>query len=69
MSRLANKPVEIPSGVEVNVSGQTISVKGKNGELSIDINNKVEFEQADNVINFKGRDGVDGSVAMAGTMR
>lgn len=69
MSRIANKPVEIPSGVEVSISGQNISVKGKNGNLSIDINDKVEFTQEDNVIKFKGKDGVEGSVAMAGTMR
>jgi large subunit ribosomal protein L6 len=69
MSRIANKPVEIPSGVEVNISGQSISVKGKNGALSLDVNDKVTFKQEDNVINFSGVEGVDGSVSMAGTMR
>ncbi len=69
MSRIANKPVEIPSGVDVNISGQTVTVKGKNGEMTLDVNDKVEVAQEDNVINFKGRDGVPGSVAMAGTMR
>jgi large subunit ribosomal protein L6 len=69
MSRIANKPVEIPSGVDVTISGQTISVKGKNGAMSLDVNSKVEFTQQDNTVKFKGRDGVDGSVAMAGTMR
>lgn len=69
MSRIANKPVEIPSGVEVNISGQNISVKGKNGTMSIDINDKVQFIQEGNVIQFSGKEGVDGSVAMAGTMR
>ena len=69
MSRIANKPVEIPSGVEVNISGQTISVKGKNGNMSLDVNEKVEVKQEDNVLQFSGREGVAGSVAMAGTMR
>ena len=69
MSRIANKPVEIPAGVEVSISGQTVSVKGKNGQMSIDIHEKVEVEQNDNVLNFKGREGVANSVAMAGTMR
>jgi len=69
MSRIANKPVEIPSGVDVNISGQTVTVKGKNGEMTLDVNDKVEVAQDDNVLKFKGRDGVDGSVAMAGTMR
>ncbi len=69
MSRIANKPVEIPSGVEVSISGQSMSVKGKNGTMSMEVNNKVQVKQEDNVLNFSGKDGVDGSVAMAGTMR
>ena len=69
MSRIANKPVEIPSGVEVNVSGQSVSVKGKNGNMSMEVNEKVQVKQDENALNFIGRDGVDGSVAMAGTMR
>ncbi len=69
MSRIANKPVEIPSGVEVSLSGQSVSVKGKNGNLSMQVNEKVQVKQEDNVLNFSGNDGVDGSVAMAGTMR
>ena len=69
MSRIANKPVEIPSGVEVSISGQSVSVKGKNGTMSMDVNEKVDVAQQDNVVSFSGRDGIDGSVAMAGTMR
>ncbi len=69
MSRIAKKPVEIPSGVEVSISGQTVSVKGKNGNLSMELNKNVEVKQDDNALNFSGKEGVDGSVAMAGTMR
>ena len=69
MSRIANKPVEIPSGVEVNVSGSSISIKGKNGALSMDVHDNVEVSQGDNVISFRGKEGVDGAIAMAGTMR
>ncbi len=69
MSRIANKPVELPSGVEVKLDGQDMTVKGKNGEMSLQVHDKVEVVQQDNVLNFKGREGVPGSVAMAGTMR
>lgn len=69
MSRIANKPIELPSGVECNISGQTVSVKGKNGSLSMELNDKVQLNQEGNVLNFNGKEGVDGSVAMAGTMR
>ena len=34
MSRVGNKPVPIPSGVDVSVSGLSVTVKGPRGELS-----------------------------------
>ncbi len=34
MSRIGKKPVELPSGVEASLSGQTISVKGPKGQRS-----------------------------------
>jgi len=34
MSRIGNAPVAVPSGVEVSVSGRTITVKGPKGTLS-----------------------------------
>jgi len=66
MSRIANKQIDIPTGVEVTVSGQTISCKGSKGSMSVDIHPEVEFNHADNVIQF-----VSGSnnAAMTGTMR
>lgn len=69
MSRIANKPVEIPAGVEVKIAGQSIEVKGKNGVLSMEVHKKVEVKHGDNVLTFAGREGEPNSVAMAGTMR
>ena len=34
MSRIGRMPITIPSGVEVNISGQSISVKGPKGTLN-----------------------------------
>lgn len=34
MSRLAKKPIVIPSGITASISGTTITVKGNGGELS-----------------------------------
>ena len=31
MSRVDKKHINLPSGVEVSVAGQTVTVKGKNG--------------------------------------
>jgi large subunit ribosomal protein L6 len=69
MSRIANKPIEMPSGVDVKVDGQTISAKGPKGELSITVHNDVTFEQNDNVLTFKAAKDDKSAVAMTGTMR
>ncbi len=34
MSRIGNAPITIPSGVNVSMDGQTVTVKGKGGSLS-----------------------------------
>ena len=34
MSRIGKQPIPVPAGVEVNIDGNTISVKGPKGELS-----------------------------------
>jgi large subunit ribosomal protein L6 len=69
MSRIAKKPVELVSGVEVNISGQTITAKGKQGNLSLDLHETVSVKQEDNVLKFSPNDDSRGSMAMAGTMR
>ena len=33
MSRIGKKPIEIPGGVEITVSGRDVGVKGPNGAL------------------------------------
>lgn len=50
MSRIGKKPVTIPSGVEVKVDGQTVTAKGKNGELSVTLVDEVTVKQTDNGI-------------------
>ena len=41
MSRIGKYPVEIPQGVEVTISGQTLKAKGKLGELQMDMHEEV----------------------------
>ena len=47
MSRVGKKPVSVPSGVTANVQGQTISVKGPKGTLSLIASDRVtvDFDQ------------------------
>ena len=60
MSRIAKAPIELPSGVDVNIAGQDVTVKGKNGTLSISLNDAVAVNQADNVLTFEPREGAAG---------
>ncbi|MDJ0880841.1 MAG: 50S ribosomal protein L6 [Gammaproteobacteria bacterium] len=69
MSRIANKPIEMPSGVNLSISGQTLSAKGPKGELSLTVHDDVTFEQNDNVLTFKPVNDEKSAVAMTGTMR
>lgn len=69
MSRIAKQPVELVSGAEVNVSGQTITAKGKQGNLSMELHEAVSVKQEDGVLTFSPNDDSKGSMALAGTMR
>jgi len=69
MSRIAKQPVQLISGVEVNISGQTITAKGKQGNLSLDLHETVSVKQEDGSLTFAPNDDSKGSMAMAGTMR
>ncbi|HEY3487615.1 MAG TPA: 50S ribosomal protein L6 [Gammaproteobacteria bacterium] len=66
MSRVANKPVSLPKGVEVNVNGQQLSLKGPKGNLQLNIHPSVKIEKSDAQISVKSE--VD-SMVMAGTTR
>ena len=69
MSRIAKKPIELIAGAEINISGQTVSAKGKQGNLTMDLHKTVSIQQEDGVLVFSPNDDSKGSMAMAGTMR
>lgn len=50
MSRIGKKPVEIPSGVDIKIEGQTVTAKGPKGELSVTLIDDVKVEQTDDGI-------------------
>jgi len=69
MSRIANSPVEIPSGVEVNLSDKNLQIKGGKGSLSLDIHELVEVTQDNDVLKFASTTNDKKSGALAGTFR
>ena len=50
MSRIGKAPIAIPSGVDVNVNGSTVNVKGPKGQLAWEIHEDVRVSVADGEI-------------------
>ena len=45
MSRIGRKPITVPQGVEVSISGSAVTVKGKNGTLSHELASPITVKQ------------------------
>lgn len=70
MSRVAKTPVSIPSGVEVNVNGQLVTVKGPKGQLNLNVNSAVTVTVENNEVVFNWAGKEEGlSSNQAGTAR
>jgi len=69
MSRVANSPVTLPSGVDLTLNGQAVVVKGGKGSLEFNVHASVQVSKEENVITFAARDGAKQSRALAGTTR
>lgn len=50
MSRIGKQPIQIADGVTVNVEGKKITVKGKLGELTQELTDKVTISVEDGVV-------------------
>lgn len=50
MSRVGRMPIDIPAGVNVNLDGHVITVKGPKGELTRTLHQDMKITVADNVI-------------------
>ena len=53
MSRIGNKPITVPAGVEVKVEGQHVTVKGPKGTLERDINPEITIKIENGTITFE----------------
>jgi len=67
MSRVANNPVTLPSGVQVTIGDAELSVKGSKGTLNMPLQQGITVEQEDGLVRFAWDS--DKSKAMAGTTR
>src|ERR687885_459389 len=48
MSRIGRKSIPVPAGVDVTITGQTVTVKGPKGELSHVVSEPITVERGDN---------------------
>ena len=69
MSRVGKKPVAVPTGVTANVQGQTISVKGPKGTLSLIADDRVAVAVDKGTITVDPKDESKQARAMWGTVR
>jgi large subunit ribosomal protein L6 len=69
MSRVGKHPVTVPSGVEVELSGRTLSAKGALGTLRLVVSNEVTASIADDAVTIAPNHPTKQSRAMWGTTR
>ncbi len=69
MSRIGKNPVPVPSGVTVDIDGQTVTVKGPKGSLTHVVAEPITVEQTDGVIEVKRPDDERRSKSLHGLSR
>lgn len=70
MSRVAKKPITLPSGVEFSNTEQLISIKGGKGLLQIQVHDAIQVNKEGSVLSIcPKRETDNGADAIAGTMR
>ncbi|MEC8469023.1 MAG: 50S ribosomal protein L6 [Pseudomonadota bacterium] len=67
MSRVANNPVNLPKGVEVNINGSSVSVKGGKGTMEMTLTDGIGIDVSEGVAQITYD--FDTNRAMAGTTR
>ena len=53
MSRIGRKPITIPQGVQVDILGNTVKVKGPKGELQQVVHPEMKISQDNGIIKIE----------------
>ena len=69
MSRVGKKPVELGKDLTAEVKGQSVTVKGKKGSLTLALSSEVEVTVDGGLVKVAARSGSNFANAMAGTTR
>lgn len=69
MSRIGQSPITVPSGVEVKIEKNAVSVKGKLGQLSRSISPRVDLKLEDGIVSVVRHDDEPESRSLHGLTR
>lgn len=69
MSRIGNKPIQVPSGVKVDLKGNHVKVTGPKGTLERDIRLEIEVVAEDGSLQVKCKDESKRTKAFSGLTR
>ena len=69
MSRVGRKPVELDKDLTVEVKGQSVTIKGKKGSLTLPLSSEVEVTVDGNLVKVTPRSNSNFANAMSGTTR
>lgn len=69
MSRIGNKPLDLPDGVDIEVKGSAVKVKGSKGELNRMFHERIGFDIDDGVVTVTRPDDTRESRALHGLSR
>lgn len=53
MSRIGKQEIQVPAGTTVDIAGNTVTVKGPQGELSRTVSDTIAIKQHDGIITFE----------------
>ncbi|HEU4749598.1 MAG TPA: 50S ribosomal protein L6 [Acidimicrobiia bacterium] len=69
MSRIGKKPVLVPAGVDISITGQTVAVKGPRGSLERTFTDRVDLTLEDGTVLVARKDDARESRALHGLSR
>jgi large subunit ribosomal protein L6 len=69
MSRVGKKPVELGKDLTVEVKGQSVTIKGKKGSLTLEVNSEIEVTVDGTELKVAQRSNSQFANAMSGTTR
>ena len=69
MSRIGNKPITVPNGVEIKIDGQNITVKGPKGTLEKEFHRNMKITLENNVVTVERPDNEPSNRSLHGLTR